>query len=158
MAWNEHDGRTIPSHKGSARDDQRVKAGMIDPYDTAVVLDTWSLGAAEGDRDAAGTYVTGFARRYGMDEGLLPATHGLVSSVFAGAVDSVRALRGDSLVIDAATDGEYLTVRIAAAATSVSFVGASWNGGGIEVDSRPGQGFMVTVELPMLASAQPRPL
>ena len=135
---------------------------MIDPYDTAVVLDSWSLRAADGERDAAGTYVTGFARDHGMDEGLLPATHGLVSSVFVGAANGVHALAGDVVVIDAATDGEYLTVRIAASGgdggVDEPFIDAPWDGGEIAVDSRPGQGLVVTVELPMTGAKDGRHL
>jgi hypothetical protein len=127
---------------------------MLDPYDAAVVLDTWSLRAAEGDGDAAGAYVTGFARDNGMDAALLPAARRLVASAFARAMEGIDAASDDEMEVDVATDGECLTVRIASCGapgrgSEPPAISIMWADDRIAVDRRRGGGIAVTVELPM---------
>jgi hypothetical protein len=124
---------------------------MLDRYDTTVVLDTWAVPTVGGDGPSAASYVMRFARDQGMDAALVSDTGVVIASAFARAVDLLDGETDHELMaVDAATDGDYLTVRISTdGARGPAGLSLVWSGEHIAIDRRRGRGVAVLVELPM---------
>jgi hypothetical protein len=129
---------------------------MIDRYDSEVTTDRWQVTGHDVTAGPAVDRVVGFAVNQGMDRMLL----GGLESVVAHAVSGVGRLVDDDggVTIDAASDGDYLSVRIASASPRAAFdaprlaVNLEWAGtegllGGYSADA----GLTITLEFAMTA-------
>lgn len=112
---------------------------MVDPYESDISVACWTIGAAERGAGTVTSEVVGFACANGMEANGAHRLGAAVAVLLDGAAAGVS--------VDAATDGEHLSVRIAwpaGATAGATAMAVCPPGGGLG-----GRGRAMLIELPI---------